>query len=341
MPQIRAGANLESFDLNLLRVLDALLTARSVSGAARQLDLSQPATSGALARLRVAFGDPLLVRSGNRMVPTPLAEELRPRLARIVDDIGQALGAAAKFDPATTQRRFRIGANDYSALVVLAPLAARLRVLAPHATLEILPHAASPERGLAERELDLVVSDRFSLRGLRNVETLFHETFVSVARADHPRLPPRVTLDAFLAEDHALISMRGLSPGALDGALEALGRTRRVALTLPHYLVAPAIVAKTDLIMTLPRRVVDCFADHHRLRAFPPPLALKGFDVALAAHPRSATDPSLRWLVRTVRAVAAESAAPPGGARRPGEGPQLGHERAPARPRNGAKHRSA
>jgi len=302
----RAGASLESFDLNLLRALDALLAARSVSGAARQLGLSQPATSAALARLREALGDPLLVRNGNRMVPTPLAEELRPRLARIVEEIGQALGAAAKFDPATTQRRFRIGANDYAALVVLAPLAARLRQLAPRATVEILPRAAAPEEGLAERELDLVVSDRFSLRGTRTVETLFHETFVSVARADHPRLPARVTLEAFLAEDHALISMRGLSPGVVDGALEALGRTRRVALTVPHYLVAPAIVATTDLILTLPRRVADGFADLHRLRVFPPPVALKGFDVAMASHPRSAADPSLRWLLRIVRAVAGE-----------------------------------
>jgi DNA-binding transcriptional LysR family regulator len=302
--------NLESFDLNLLRVLDALLVARSVSGAARRLDLSQPATSAALARLRQTFGDQLLVRSGNRMVATPLADELQPRIARVLEEVGQALNAAARFDPATTQRRFRIGANDYTALVLLAPLAARLRQLAPHTTLEILPCentlSAGVEAALATRELDLAVADRWSLRGIRSVEAILHETFVSVARVDHPRLARRVTLEQFLAEDHALISPRGVAPGNLDHALEGLGRSRRVALTVPHYVVAPIIVAQTDLIMTLPRRIAQSFARAHRLRTFRPPVALDGFDVVMAFHPRSAAERQIQWLRGVVRDVAAD-----------------------------------
>src|SRR5262245_4873931 len=164
--------SLESFDLNLLRVLDALLAARSVSGAARQLDLSQPATSAALSRLRTALRDPVLVRAGNRMVATPLAEELRPRLTRILQDIGDALSAAAAFDPVATERHFRIGANDYATLVLLAPLAQRLRQLAPRATLEILPYDTDPDAGLITREMDLVVADRWTVRGIGGLETL-------------------------------------------------------------------------------------------------------------------------------------------------------------------------
>lgn len=296
--------SLESFDLNLLRVLDALLVARSVSGAARRLDLSQPATSAALARLRRAFHDPLLVRIGNRMAPTSLAEQLGPRIARILEDVGHALHAASSFDPAATQRRFRIGANDYASLVVLARVAARLRQVAPHATLEILPLDPAPDVAFARRELDLAVADRWSLRGIRTLETLFHESFVSVARADHPRLPRRVTLQAFLAEDHALLAQRGITAGVVDHALEALGRTRRVALTVPHYLVAPAIVARTDLIMTLPRRIADFFADTYRLRRFPPPLALEGFDVAMACDPRGDGEPAMLWLKQLLRVSA-------------------------------------
>ncbi len=312
MPQMRRrGAprhhervSLESFDLNLLRVLDALLAARSVSGAARRLDLSQPATSAALSRLRDALRDPLLVRNGNRMLPTPLAEELRPRLARILEDIGQALSAAAEFDPATTERRFRIGANDYAALVLLTPLAERLRLAAPRATLEMLPCDGSQDTGLATRELDLIVGDRWTMRGIRSLETLFHESFVCIARADHPRLSRRVTLDEFLAADHALISLQGMVPGVVDHALEGLGRSRRVALTLPHSLVGPAIVARTDLVMTIPRRVADGLADRRGLRAFPPPVPLAGFDVVMAFHPRSAAEPPIQWLKQLLRAVA-------------------------------------
>jgi DNA-binding transcriptional LysR family regulator len=289
-------------------VLDALLVARSVSGAARRLDLSQPATSAALARLRQTLGDPLLVRSGNQMVATPLADELQHRITRVLEDIGLALHTAATFEPATTQRRFRIGANDYAALVLLVPLAERLRKLAPRATLEILPGDSVLNTGLdaalASRELDLIVADRWSLRGIRSTEPILRETFVSVARADHPRLSRRVTLEEFLAEDHALISPRGVVPGVLDHALEALGRTRRVALTVPHYLVAPVIVAHTDLIMTLPRRIGESFARAHHLRTFAPPVTLDGFDVVMAFHPRSVAEPPIQWLEGMMRAVA-------------------------------------
>jgi DNA-binding transcriptional LysR family regulator len=300
------GASLESFDLNLLRVLDALLVARSVSGAARQLDLSQPATSAALSRLREALHDPVLVRNGNRMVATPLAEELRPRLARILEDIGDALSAATTFDAVSTQRRFRIGASDYAALVLLVPLAQRLRQLAPRAVLEILPCETVPDTGLVTRALDLVVADRWSLRDIDHLETLFRESFVSIARADHPRLSRRPTLKEFLAQDHALISPHGVTAGVIDHALEPLSLTRRVALTVPHYLVAPIIIARTDLVMTLPRRIADSFAGVHGLRTFQPPVALEGFDVVMASHPRSAADPPIQWLRQAVRDVAAD-----------------------------------
>jgi len=290
-----ANPRIESFDLNLLRVLDALLVTCSVSAAARRLDLSQPATSSALARLRDSLRDPILVRDGNRMVPTPLAEELRSRLARILGDIGAALASTAGFDPASSERRFRIGANDYAALIVLIPLAARLRQLAPHATLEILPLNGAPDLALATREVDLLVADRWSVRELRQTETLFREFLVSIARVDHPRLSEHVDLDEFLAVDHASISPCGIQPGILDNALEAVGRSRHVALTVPHYLVAPSVVANTDLVMTLPSRVALTLVTG-RIRVFDTPIELEGFDVVVAFHPRSHAEPAIQWL---------------------------------------------
>ena len=305
--QRQQSVNLEQFDLNLLRVFDALLVTRSVSGAALRLGLSQPATSAALGRMRDALHDLILVRRGNRMQATALAEELHPRVERILGDISEALGATAKFEPATTTRRFRIGANDYASAALLAPLSQRLLASAPHAALEVFACDTAPELSLATRETDLIIADRWSVRGIRTVESLFHETFISIARVDHPRLSRRPTLEEFLAADHALLSPRGILPGVLDAALEKVGRARRVALTLPHYLAAPGIIAHTDLIMTLPRGVV-LHAGTAGLRTFAPPLATPGFDVVMAFHQRAWAEPAVEWLMQQVRAIAASGA---------------------------------
>ncbi len=296
---------LERFDLNLLRVLDALLTERQVSAAGRRLGLSQPAVSSALARLRKILGDPLLTRVGNGMALTPLAVELQPRVARALDDIGSALSAAITFDPASTRRVFRIGADDYASVVLLAPLAARLRRESPHATLEIWPFEDMFEERLALRDWDLAVTDQWALRAWRHCDPLLHEDFVSIARADHPRLGDIVSLEQFLAEEHALVSRRGVTSGVVDASLLNTQR-RRVALTVPHYFAASAMIAATDLVMTLPRRVAERVYAQAPVRRFETPMALQGFDVAAAHHPRSAGDAGIRWLRQVMQEVAAE-----------------------------------
>ena len=303
----REAVDVAGFDLNLLRVLDALLDERSVSAAARRLDLSQPATSAALTRLRIALNDPILVRHGNAMLPTPLAEELRPRVARVLSDVGEVLGTVAFFDPATTARSFRIGANDYATSVLLAPLAQRLRGAAPHATLELFALDEDPEARLSSREFDLIITTGQSQSATRDREVLFEESFVSIARADHPRLSKRPTLKEFVREDHALISSRGISRGAVDAALEASGQRRRVALTLPHFVVAPLVIAQTDLILTLPRRVAERYLGAESgLRLFKTPVATGNFDVAMVSHPRSVGDPPVQWLKQLIRSVVAD-----------------------------------
>lgn len=293
--------DLDRFDLNLLRVLDALLNEGQVSAAARRLGLSQPAVSSALARLRKALGDPLLTRAGNGMRLTPLALELQPRVHRALDDLRAALSAATAFDPRTTRRVFRIGADDYSTVVLLAPLVAHLRREAPHAGLEIWPFEEQFEERLATRDWDLGVTDHWTLRGWQHCEVLLHETFTSVARRDHPRLGATVSLEDFLREDHALISRRGRTPGVVDGGLDSLSRRRRVALTLPHYLAAGAVVAHTDLLITLPRRIAERVCETDAVRRFDTPVEVGGFEVAVAYHPRSEADPGITWLRQALR----------------------------------------
>lgn len=295
--------NIRSFDLNLLRALDALLSESHVSAAARKLNLSQPATSAALSRLRAALGDPLLVREGRSMILTHLARDLQPRVRRLLEEIEQTLKPARRFDPANSERRFRIAANDYAALVVLAPLAARLQGTAPRTAIEILPLEDSFTERLATGDHDVAIRDAWSLSTARNKETLFHEDYVSIARRDHPRLSTTPSLDEFLAEGHVLIAPRAGTVGPVDTALARLGRERRVAVTVPHFLAAPAIVAATDLVLTVARRVALRFAGEYALRLFKPPVVLHGFSVAMAWPTASAGDPGAEWLKDQVRSL--------------------------------------
>lgn len=295
--------NIRTFDLNLLRVLDALLGQRHVSAAARNLHLSQPATSAALSRLRRALGDPILVRSGHRMLLTPFAKSLQPNVRRVLDDIERTLQGQEAFDPTTSERSFRVAANDHAVAVVLSPLARRLQRLAPRTTLEIVPFEDRFEERLASEDYDLAIRDRWSMRSWGRLETLFKEDYVGIARRGHPRLSPKPTLDEFLAEGHVLISPQGRRPGVMDYALQGTKRSRRVAVTLPHFLAAPAVVANTDFVMTIARRVAEQFARSFKVRVFAPPLRLPAFEVAMAWHPRSDGDAGVNWLRAQVREV--------------------------------------
>jgi DNA-binding transcriptional LysR family regulator len=293
--------DLRAFDLNLLRVLDALLTEAQVSAAARALNLSQPAASAALARLRAFLRDPILVRDGNRMRRSPLAERLRPALRRLLEDIEHTFKACDDFDAAKSGRCFRILANDYAIAVVLSPLLESLQRDAPRVTVEFLPLEDHFAERLAADDYDLAIRDRWSLRPSRRLETLFREEFVVIARKDHPRLSSKPTLDEFLAEGHVLISPSGRVPGVVDAPLKGLKRRRRVAVTLPHFLAGPAIVARTDFVMTLPRRIARLSSERCALRTFPPPLRVPGFDVAMAWTPHNETDAAVRWLREQIR----------------------------------------
>ena len=280
--------NLRTLDLNLLRVLDVLLSELQVSAAARRLNLSQPATSAALARLRRALDDPLLVRVGNQMTPTPWAEELRPKVRQVLADIEQALCQRTEFDPAVSDRTFRLAANDHAVTAVLSPLAQRLRRLSPRATLEILPLEDDFERRLANDDYDIAIRDRWSLRSSQRLETLFYEDYVCIARKGHPRLSKKPTLEEFLSEGHVLISPRGRSPGVIDAALDR---------------IKPAVVARTDFIMTIARHIALQFAPLFSLRIFTPPVALRGFEVAMAWRRRTEADAAVLWLKEQLRVV--------------------------------------
>ncbi|MBE9167084.1 LysR family transcriptional regulator [Pleurocapsales cyanobacterium LEGE 06147] len=288
--------DLQNFDLNLLVVLHTLLSEQSVSKTAEKLHLSQPATSAALNRLRAALNDPILVRDGLRMVPTSRAEQLAEPIQAILAAIEQTLVPPKPFDPSTISRTFRIATNDYGALLLVPRLTRRLQAIAPGIDIEIWGMPKDVETSLQRGEFDLVVADAWTLRYCKCTEILFPETFTCLVRQNHPRIQTHLTLDRYLQESHALVSARGRVPGHVDLALAQQNLQRHVRVTLPYILAIPAMIAPTDLIVTIATRIANRLAIDYALQIFPPPISLDGFDVAMAWQKRMSNDTAIQWL---------------------------------------------
>ncbi|MCA9520330.1 MAG: LysR family transcriptional regulator [Myxococcales bacterium] len=289
---------LRSINLNELLALDALLNEASVTRAAQRIGLSQSAMSHALGRLRRVLDDRLLVRSGNRFVLTPRAEQLKGRLRAGLDQLAEAVRGEVGFSPESSQRRFTIASADMTALRVLPALLSRVRDEAPQLELHLID---AGERTLYLRleqgEVDLALTVARSLPPGFRRRKLYRESFACLARADHPRLRERrLTLEDFVVLPHALISPTGEGSGVVDRALAALGLERRILLRVQYFLVAPLLIAQSDLVLTAPRQLAAQFAEWAGLALFEPPLELPGFDIHAAWHERFQDDPGHRWL---------------------------------------------
>jgi DNA-binding transcriptional LysR family regulator len=299
--------NLATIDLNLLVVFDALMIERNVTRAGQRIGLSQPAMSAALGRLRHIVGDELLVRRTGGMDPTPRALELEQPVRRALLQIQAALGSQV-FEPHAAMRTFRIATNDFAASMLLPALCARLRAQAPGIDVRVLAADEQRSRMLLERaECDLAIApfESFDPRFLRQ-EIMPHAGFLCVMRKDHPLAGTPLTLDRFAATPQVLVSQIGDTIGFVDSILAEHGLKRRVAVTVPHFLVAPLVVATTDLIATLPIRLARAFAAMADLIAVEPPFAQRHFPLAMLWTERTAGDPGHRWLRATLVEVAAE-----------------------------------
>jgi DNA-binding transcriptional LysR family regulator len=288
--------DLTQLDLNLLMALHALLKERSVTRAGETLGLSQSATSHALKRLRKLFDDPLLVRTSQGMIPTSRAEHLIEPLRQILLEIEQLIQTPT-FDPKTAEGRIQITATDYATVVILPTLLKRVAEEAPHLDIECHHWREDTLEKLRNGEIDLALggqnppdSNEF------NFQQLFVEDFVSIVRADHPVTQSEFTTDVFLAWSHALITVTNSRMGYIDKLLEEFGAKRRILLQLPHFLAAPLIVAKTDLILTLPRRLAMLFAEFANLSVLDPPIELDEFNYIQIWHKRRQHEPRHTWL---------------------------------------------
>lgn len=290
--------SLRRLDLNLLPVLAALLETRSVTRASARLHMSQPAVSHALARLRRALPDPLFVRGTRGLEPTAWCLALAPTLRHLMGELAEALIPPAAWDPATAQRSFTLATTDYLALLLLPSLLEDVRQHAPGVDLALrLVSQDVPEvHGLDDGSVDLALILRPPERvGLR-MQRLFHDRFVCLARRDHPLIGRRLTLERYLELSHLLISPQGHGPGFVDIALAQRGLSRRVALRMPYFIVAAPILARTDLLLTLPERVAREVAEHYPLQKLAPPLELPSFAMHQIWHERNHHNPAHRWL---------------------------------------------
>ncbi len=297
------GIDLSAVDLNLLVALDALLAERNVTRAAARLRRTQPATSHALARLRDLFGDPLLVRSGREMVPTPRALALAEPLAQALADLRRLLGEEGAFDPARSARTFRLSCPDLLA-AFLPELLAAMSATAPGVALAVRAPDGDVGAALATTDLALAPANAAASGLMRKV--LGRVTWVVLAREGHPGVGRRLTLARWCAYPHVQVRVREGEPSFVDRALAAAGAERRIALHVPSFLVAPEVVARTDCFFTAPRELVAPIAARLGLAMHRPPLPIPEIPVAAHWHERTHADAGHRWFRDAVGAVVSE-----------------------------------
>ena len=290
--------DITQIDLNLMVALEALLEERSVTRAGKRLRLSQPAVSNALSRLRELFDDPMLVRSGSGMMPTPRALTLLPQVREALAQLRRVISSPAPFAPSTASERFTLLATDFIEMVVLPGLMARVSRSAPGVTLDVRPFGeVPPQEGLASGALDLVLGVFSEAPTGCHTEKLFSEGFLCAVRRGHPVLAEGpLTLERYAALPHLLVAPSRSSKGAVDNVLQRHGLSRHVALYVAHFLVAPLVIAQSDLVVTLPARAARLLAPHHDLALLEPPVVLSGFTVSQVWHERTQDSQPHQWL---------------------------------------------
>lgn len=296
--------NINAVDLNLLKAFDALVREQNVTRAAEGVGLTQPAMSNALSRLRHLFGDELLVRAPGGMAPTPRALALAEPIRTALDQINQAVNFSAEFDPATARRAFTIAMNDYASLMTLPDLMPVLKREAPGIDLRVI----SPPTDIT---IDMMGEDKVDMTvGVFNDRPTWMRTtpiadleFVAVACRTNPSLKNGLDFDTYVEMGHVLISQRGDPSGFVDDVLAERGLKRRVALTIPHFLVAPYVLSNTNLVAVLGRPMAELLQSSADIGIWPLPFELEPLQAELGWHDRFTNDPAHSWLRDRIREI--------------------------------------
>lgn len=293
-------------DLHHLRVLDMLLREHSLTRAARELDVTQPALSKTLAQLRRYFDDPLFVRVALRMEPTPKALQLRAPVRAILDRAASLRVEHSSFDPATSHRTFNFCVVDAGLLKLLPPLVEKLLHEAPGVRLNVSQiETARLDRSLESGKLDFAMGSFPALPKNIRRQPLWVERYVSVARRGHPRLSGEPTLRAFAAEKHVMVSIAGSGHAheIMQRALEAAVPRENVVCRIPIFTGAAMLARQTDAIATLPLSVATALADDLDLQIITPPIKLPKIDIFQYWHARFHSDPANQWIRSVFKAL--------------------------------------
>ena len=297
------SVNLSTFDLNLLVVFDAVMRERSVTRAGSSLGMSQPAVSHALNRLRHLVQDELFVRTPTGMTPTPRAEMLAEPLRNALSEMRLALEPAA-FDPANAERRFTLALNNYAALIVAPPLAAAVASAAPGVRLDIRPRGTTDlVDGLDRGDLDLTIGFAANPGERFTTAPLLEDEVVMVVRQGHPVDGRSLSAADFAALGHLEISSSLDDTGFIDRWLADQGLTRKIALRAP-FISAPQILAQSDLVANMSRRIARRLTELHRLRICEPPYPSPPVRLTMLWHRRLDSHPAHRWLRQMIQSAA-------------------------------------
>lgn len=288
-----------TMDLNLLRVFDALLREGSVTAAAERLNLSIPATSRALGRLRRAMNDPILVRAGRGMAPTPFALRTAPRVRSLLEEASALISTEVAI--ADLERTFTIRINDGVAATLATAAAEATAATAPGVTLRFVAEGTESAEALRDGSIDLDIGVGEHAAPDIHSAVLYRERLVAAVRADSPLgRHRRPTLAQLCRHPHISASRRGRARGPLDEVLAAAGLQRRVAAVVPTSAVAALVVSSSDYVGLLPQRLAEQHGPALGLRWFPVPAELPEVEVRLSWHARLAADPAQRWLRDTI-----------------------------------------
>lgn len=293
---------LEGVDLNLLLTLHWLLAERNVTAAAAKLGLSQPAASRALSRLRDVFGDPLLVKVGGEMAPTPLAEKLQPQLSHVIEQCRDVLRVSGPFVPGEQSGRFRIACSDYVGVLAAAVWQEIVSSDAPAMELDLVTPTLETARELVTGQVDIcIIPDNVAIKLPSTIDRdafvmrpILDQEFVSAVRIDHPLAGTKIGIEEYLALDHVLITPEGSARGMVDTALAKIGRERRIKYRAQSFLMGVPLVRYTDCVITGPRPLLQTRAES--LYLFEPPIAVAPTTLCAVWHPNWTQDPRHRWV---------------------------------------------
>lgn len=288
---------LRDLDLNLLLVFNQLLIDRKVSTAAENLDLTQPAMSNALKRLRTALQDELFVRTYQGMEPTPYALQLAEPVTLAIQTLRDALGRQDVFDPLTCNRRFIMAMTDIGEIYFMPKLMDALAELAPGCTISTLRNTADTlAEGLQNGTIDLAVGLLPHLQAGFFQRRLFHHRYVCLCRAGHPATQEPLTVERFTRYDHVKVVAANTGHGEVDAFYARAGVVRNVRLEVPHFVAVGHILQRTDLLATVPERFATSCEGPFNLCILPPPVELPNIEINLFWHARFNKDPANRWL---------------------------------------------